>query len=174
MTDDQWQSIIEVHLTAPFRILRAASEFIRSAARREAAAGQEIFRKVVNVSSISGLCGNAGQINYAAAKAGIVGATKALSKEWGRYKVNVNCVAFGFIRTRLSESNVRDNATVEIEGRKIKIGVNQDLIAAAEQAIPLGRFGTPEEGAGAVYLLCLPESNYISGETLVCSGGFMM
>jgi 3-oxoacyl-[acyl-carrier protein] reductase len=174
MTDDQWQSIIEVHLTAPFRILRAASEFIRTAAKREAAAGQEIFRKVVNVSSISGLCGNAGQINYAAAKAGIVGATKALSKEWGRYKVNVNCVAFGFIRTRLSESDVRDNATVEIEGRKIKIGVNQNLIAAAEQSIPLGRFGTPEEGAGAVYLLCLPESNYISGETLVCSGGFMM
>ena len=174
MTDDQWQAIVDVHLTAPFRILRAASEFIRTAAKREAAAGQEIFRKVVNISSISGLCGNAGQINYAAAKAGIVGATKALSKEWGRYKVNVNCVAFGFIRTRLSESDIRDNTTVEIEGRKIKIGVNQDLIAAAEHAIPLGRFGTPEEGAGAVYLLCLPESNYISGETLVCSGGFMM
>jgi 3-oxoacyl-[acyl-carrier protein] reductase len=174
MTDDQWQAIVDVHLTAPFRILRAASEFIRTAAKREAAAGQEIFRKVVNISSISGLCGNAGQINYAAAKAGIVGATKALSKEWGRYKVNVNCVAFGFIRTRLSESDIRDNTTVEIEGRKIKIGVNQDLIAAAEHAIPLGRFGTPDEGAGAVYLLCLPESNYISGETLVCSGGFMM
>lgn len=174
MTDEQWQSIIDVHLTAPFRILRAAAEFIRSAAKREAAAGQEIFRKVVNISSISGLCGNAGQLNYAAAKAGIVGATKALSKEWGRYKVNVNCVAFGFIRTRLSEADARDNATVEIEGKKIKIGVNQDLIAAAEQTIPLGRFGTPEEGAGAVYLLCLPESNYITGETLVCSGGFMM
>lgn len=174
MTDEQWQSIIDVHLTAPFRILRAASEFIRAAAKREAAAGQEIFRKVVNISSISGLCGNAGQVNYAAAKAGIVGATKALSKEWGRYKVNVNCVAFGFIRTRLSESDVRDQATVEIEGKKIKVGVNQDLIAAAEHMIPLGRLGTPEEGAGAVYLLCLPESNYISGETLVCSGGFMM
>ena len=174
MTDEQWQAIIDVHLTAPFRILRAAAEFIRAAAKREAAAGQEIFRKVVNISSISGLCGNAGQMNYAAAKAGIVGATKALSKEWGRYKVNVNCVAFGFIKTRLSESTVRDNATVEIEGRKIKIGVNQDLIAAAEHTIPLGRFGTPEEGAGAVYLLCLPESNYISGETLVCSGGFKM
>lgn len=174
MTDEQWQAIIDVHLTAPFRILRAAAEFIRTAAKREATAGQEIFRKVVNISSISGLCGNAGQMNYAAAKAGIVGATKVLSKEWGRYKVNVNCVAFGFIKTRLSESDARDNATVEIEGRKIKIGVNQDLIATAEHAIPLGRLGTPEEGAGAVYLLCLPESNYISGETLVCSGGFMM
>jgi 3-oxoacyl-[acyl-carrier protein] reductase len=124
MSDEQWQSIIDVHLTAPFRILRAAAEFIRAAAKTEAAAGQETFRKIVNISSISGLFGNAGQLNYAAAKAGIVGATRALSKEWGRYKVNVNCVAFGFIRTRLSESTVSDNATVEIEGRKIKIGVN--------------------------------------------------
>ena len=97
-----------------------------------------------------------------------------MAKEWGRYKVNVNWVAFGCIKMRLSESTVRDNATVEIEGRRIKVGVNQDLIAAAEHTIRLGRLGTPEEGAGAVYLLCLPESNYISGETLVCSGGFMM
>ena len=172
MTDEQWQSIIDVHLTAPFRILRAAAEFIRAAAKREAAAGQEIFRKVVNISSISGLGGNAGQMNYAAAKAGIVGATKALSKEWGRYKVNVNCVAFGFIKTRLSETFAGRNATLDIQGRQVAVGVNPDLIARAEQTIPLGRFGTPEEGAGAVYLLCLPESNYISGETLVCSGGF--
>jgi 3-oxoacyl-[acyl-carrier protein] reductase len=172
MTDEQWQAIIDVHLTAPFRILRAAAEFIRAAAKREAAAGQEIFRKVVNISSISGLCGNAGQMNYAAAKAGIVGATKALSKEWGRYKVNVNCVAFGFIKTRLSETFAGGNATLDIQGRQVAVGVNPDLIARAEQTIPLGRFGTPEEGAGAVYLLCLPESNYISGETLVCSGGF--
>jgi 3-oxoacyl-[acyl-carrier protein] reductase len=174
MTDEQWQSILEVHLTAPFRILRAAAEFIRTAAKNEAAEGREVFRKVVNISSISGLCGNAGQLNYAAAKAGIVGATKALSKEWGRYRVNVNCVAFGFIKTRLSESPAHGDATVEIEGKKIKIGVNEDLIAAAERMIPLGRFGTPEEAAGAVYLFCLPESNYISGQTLVCSGGFMM
>jgi 3-oxoacyl-[acyl-carrier protein] reductase len=174
MTDEQWQAIIDVHLTAPFRILRAAAEFIRAAAKREAAAGQEIFRKVVNISSISGLYGNAGQFNYAAAKAGIVGATRALSKEWGRYKVNVNCVAFGFIKTRLSESSAGANAAVEIEGKKIRVGVNEELIAAAERTIPLGRLGTPEEGAGAVYLLCLPESNYISGETLLCSGGFRM
>lgn len=174
MTDEQWQSIIDVHLTAPFRILRAAAEFIRTAAKKEAAAGQEMFRKVVNISSISGLFGNAGQLNYAAAKAGIVGATRALSKEWGRYKVNVNCVAFGFIKTRLSEAPAGRNTTLEIEGKQIRIGVNEDLIAAAERMIPLGRLGTPEEGAGAVYLLCLPESNYITGETLLCSGGFRM
>jgi 3-oxoacyl-[acyl-carrier protein] reductase len=174
MSDEQWQSIIDVHLTAPFRILRAASEFIRDAAKGEKAAGREVFRKVVNISSISGLWGNAGQLNYAAAKAGIVGMTKTLSKEWGRYNVNVNCVAFGFIKTRLSESSADADSTMEIEGRKIKIGVNENLIELAKQTIPLGRLGTPEEAAGAVYLLCLPESNYISGHTLICSGGFRM
>lgn len=174
MSDEQWQSIIDVHLTAPFRILRAAADFIRAAAKKEAVAGEEVFRKVVNISSISGLWGNAGQMNYAAAKAGIVGATKALSKEWGRYKVNVNCVAFGFIQTRLSQSPASADATVEIEGRNIKIGISDELIARAQQTIPLGRFGTPDEAAGAVYLLCLPESNYISGQVLTCSGGFRM
>ncbi len=174
MSDEQWQAIIDVHLTAPFRILRAASEFIRSSAKKEIATGAEVFRKVVNISSISGLWGNAGQVNYAAAKAGIVGVTRALSKEWGRYNVNVNCVAFGFIKTRLSESSAGSGATVEIEGRKIKIGVNEELIARAQQTIPLGRLGTPEEAAGAVYLLCVPESNYITGQTLTCSGGFRM
>lgn len=174
MTDEQWQAILDVHLTAPFRLLRAASEFIRSAAKQEAAAGQEVFRKVVNISSISGLCGIAGQVNYAAAKAGIVGVTKALSKEWGRYKVNVNCVAFGFINTRLTESSAAGDATIEVEGRKIKVGVNQEMHAAMERLIPLGRTGTVEEAAGAVYLLCLPEANYISGETVVCAGGFML
>ncbi len=172
MTDEQWQAILDVHLTAPFRILRAASEFIRSAAKQEAATGQEVFRKVVNISSVSGVYGIAGQVNYAAAKAGIVGVTKAMSKEWGRYKVNVNCVAFGFINTRLTESSADGNATIEVEGRKIKVGVNQEMHAAMERMIPLGRAGTVEEAAGAVYLLCLPEANYISGETIICSGGF--
>lgn len=174
MTDEQWQAILDVHLTAPFRLLRAASEFIRSAAKQEAAAGQEVFRKVVNISSISGLCGIAGQVNYAAAKAGIVGVTKALCKEWGRYKVNVNCVAFGFINTRLTDSSAAGDATIEVEGRKIKVGVNQEMHAAMERLIPLGRTGAVEEAAGAVYLLCLPEANYISGETVVCAGGFML
>jgi len=95
MTDEQWQAMLDVHLTAPFRILRAAADFIRTAAKQESEAGQENFRKVVNVSSIAGIGGNAGQVNYAAAKAGIVGLTRTLAKEWGRYRVNVNCVAFG-------------------------------------------------------------------------------
>jgi 3-oxoacyl-[acyl-carrier protein] reductase len=126
---------------------------------------------VVNVSSISGLGGNAGQVNYAAAKAGIVGMTRTLAKEWGRYRVNVNAVAFGLIRTRLTEP-VEAATTIDVQGREIKVGVNPGLLAAMEQMIPLGRAGTPEEAAGAVYLLCLPESDYISGQVLVCGGGY--
>jgi len=171
MTDEQWNAIIDVHLTAPFKILRAAADYIRFAAKKEADAGQEVFRKVVNISSIAGLGGNAGQVNYSAAKAGIVGLTLAMAKEWGRYKVNVNCVAFGMIKTRLTEAPAKGDASIDIEGRKIKVGVNPDLLAMMERSIPVGRAGTPEEAAGSVYLLCTPESNYVSGQTLVCGGG---
>jgi 3-oxoacyl-[acyl-carrier protein] reductase len=171
MTDEQWNAIIDVHLTAPFKILRAASVFIRVASRKEAEAGQEVFRKVVNISSIAGTGGNAGQANYSAGKAGIIGLTKALSKEWGRYKVNVNAVAFGMIKTRLTEAPASGDASIDVEGRKIKVGVNPELLEMMERTIPLGRGGTPEEAAGSVYLLCIPESNYVSGQTLICGGG---
>ncbi len=174
MSDEQWYAILDVHLTAPFRILRAASDFIRSAAKEEAAAGKEVFRKVVNISSISGVGGNAGQANYSAAKAGVNGLTLAMCKEWGRYKVNVNSVAFGFIKTRLTEANADDNATIDIEGRQIKVGVNPELAKVLERSIPLGRRGTVDEAAGAVYLFCIPESNYISDQVVVCGGGFMV
>ena len=171
MEDSQWQAILDVHLGAPFRILRAAAEFIRSAAKREAEAGQEVFRKVVNISSVAGISGNAGQANYAAAKAGILGLTLTLAKEWGRYKVNVNAVAYGIIRTRLSEAPADGNFHLDIEGKQIKAGVNPELFNMLSRLIPLGRVGTVEEAAGAVYLFCIPESNYISGQVVVCSGG---
>lgn len=174
MTDEQWYAMIDVHLTAPFRILRAAAPFIREAAKKDADAGVENFRKVVNISSLAGVCGNAGQINYAAGKSGILGMTKTIAKEWGRYKVNVNAVAFGFIKTRLTEATAGAGASVDIEGRKIKVGIGADLAKAMETMIPLGRGGTPEEAAGAVVLFCFPESNYISGETIVCGGGMRM
>lgn len=171
MTDEQWYAIMDVHLTAPFRILRAAQPVLRAYSKAEQEAGREVFRKVVNISSVAGLGGNAGQVNYSAAKAGIVGMTLALAKEWGRMKVNVNCVAFGLIKTRLTEATADGNANVQIEGRDIKVGVNPDLMAMMERSIPLGRGGTPEEAAGAVYSLCTPESDYISGQTIVCGGG---
>jgi 3-oxoacyl-[acyl-carrier protein] reductase len=171
MSDEQWEAMLAVHLTAPFRILRAASGFIRDAAKKEAEAGQVVFRKVVNISSTSGVYGNAGQANYAAAKAGINGLSKAMAKEWGRYKVNVNSVAFGLIMTRLTEAAADADAKIDIAGQQIKVGVNPQVLKNAEALIPLGRGGTPEEAAGAVYLFCIPESNYVSGQVLVCGGG---
>lgn len=171
MTDEQWEAMLAVHLTAPFRILRAASGFIRDAAKREAEAGKPVHRKVVNISSTSGVYGNAGQANYAAAKAGINGLTKAMAKEWGRYKVNVNSVAFGLIMTRLTEVDASADAKIDIAGQQIKVGVRPDILKNAEATIPLGRGGTPEEAAGAVYLFCIPESDYVSGQVLVCGGG---
>jgi len=174
MSDEQWHAILNVHVTAPFQILRAASEFLRVQSKKEAVEGREVFRKVVNISSIAGTGGNAGQANYSAGKAAIIGLTKAMSKEWGRYKVNVNCVAFGLIKTRLTEATADGGAAIDVGGRNIKVGVNPDLMKTMEAGIPLGRAGTPAEAAGAVYLFCLPESNYVSGQVLVCGGGFSM
>jgi len=122
----------------------------------------------------SGTGGNAGQVNYSAAKAGVVGLTKTLAKEWGRYNVTVNTVAFGFIKTRLTEAPADGAGTIQVEGKEIAVGVNPALLSAMEQMIPLGRGGTPAEAAGAVYLFCIPESDYVSGQTLVCGGGFVM
>ena len=174
MSDEQWHAIMNVHVTAPFQILRAASEYLRVQSKKEALEGREVFRKVVNISSIAGTGGNAGQVNYSAGKAAIIGLTKAMSKEWGRYKVNVNCVAFGLIRTRLTEAAAGTNASIDVDGRKIKVGVNPDLLKTMEMTVPLGRAGTPAEAAGSVYLFCIPESDYISGQVLLCGGGFSM
>ena len=174
MTDEQFQAMLDVHLVAPFRILRAASEPIRALAKQEAQEGREVFRKVVNISSIAGLYGNAGQAAYSSAKASLVGLTRTLCKEWGRYKVNVNCVAFGLINTRLTQPIEATQATIDVGGRDIKVGVQPSLLEAWERTIPLGRGGTPEEAAGAVYLFCSPESNYVSGQVLVCGGGLLI
>jgi 3-oxoacyl-[acyl-carrier protein] reductase len=174
MTDEQFQAMLDVHLVAPFRVLRAAAEPIRMLAKKDAEAGREVFRKVVNVSSISGICGFAGQASYASAKAGLVGLTRTLCKEWGRYKVNVNCVAFGLIHTRLAQPIEGAQKTIDIAGREIKIGLQPQTLEIMAKTIPLGRGGTPDEAAGAVYLFCTPESNYISGQVVVCSGGLMI
>jgi 3-oxoacyl-[acyl-carrier protein] reductase len=175
MTDEQWAAILDVHLTAPFKILRAAQPVISAAVKAAKAAGEPVpCRKVVNISSIAGLGGNAGQANYAAAKAGVTGLTKALAKEWGRLNVTVNTVAFGLIKTRLTDAPADGGSTIDVAGREIQVGVNPQLLGAMEAMIPLGRAGTPTEAAGAVYLLCLPESDYVSAQTLVCGGGFMI
>ena len=173
MTDEQFQAMLDVHATAPFRILRAAADFIRPAAKAEKAAGTPVYRKVVNISSFAGLYGNAGQMGYAAGKSALTGMTRTLAKEWGRYNVNVNCVAFGYIQTRMTQELGNGEAVAQIGEREIKMGVHPDFIKALNQMIPLGRGGTPEEAADAVYLLCSPESNYISGQVLLAAGGLI-
>jgi 3-oxoacyl-[acyl-carrier protein] reductase len=175
MTDEQWDAIVDLHLKAPFQILRAAQPVISRLYKEEAAQGIRNQRKVVNISSGSGVFGNAGQANYSSAKAGILGLTKALSKEWGRYQVNVNAVAYGWILTRLTETKAGDEgSTIEIDGRQLPMGINPAVRAQIEAMTPLGRAGTPEEAAGAVYLLCTPESDFISGQTVMCSGGLVL
>ena len=171
MSDEQWYAIMDCHLTAPFRILRAAYPVISAAAKAEAAEGREVFRKIVNISS-GAAGGNPGQINYSSAKAGLLGMTKTLAKEWGRLKVNVNAVAFGHIETRLTVPFAgTESATVNIEGREIKVGISEALVEKSKKMTPLGRPGTAVEAAGSVYLFCTPESNYLSGQVVFCGGG---
>jgi 3-oxoacyl-[acyl-carrier protein] reductase len=171
MTDKQWYAMLDVHTTAPFRILREASAFIRDAAKKEQAAhGRANPRKVVNVSSVSGVYGNAGQVNYSTAKAGITGLTKTMAKEWGRYNVQVNCVCYGFIDTRLTAAKESAEKVVR-DGEEIALGVPDQMRQMAPMLIPLGRPGTPEEAAGPMLFLASPLSNYVSGHVLEITGG---
>lgn len=172
MTDEQWYAIIDVHLTAPFRILRAFFNHLKAAVELERREGRRVVRKIVNISSTSGVNGNAGQVNYSSGKAGINGMTRTLAKEWGRYDVTVNSVAFGYIQTRLTKPLAEgDGGTIDVQGRTVKIGIQAGRINAMNQMIPLGRGGLPEEAAGSVYLFCSPDSDYVSGQTLVVNGG---
>ncbi|MND89699.1 3-oxoacyl-[acyl-carrier-protein] reductase FabG [compost metagenome] len=170
MSEEQWDAVVDCHIKAPFLLLKAAYPYFREATKAEAEAGEVVYRKVVNISSVAGTGGGAGQVNYSTAKAGIMGLTKTMSKEWGRMNINVNCVAFGAIETRLTQSTTEEK-TVQVEGRDIKVGVHPDRIAAAYRDTPLGRFGTPEEAAGSVYMFCTPDSNFVSGQTIICGGG---
>jgi 3-oxoacyl-[acyl-carrier protein] reductase len=170
-TDEQFQAMLDIHLVTPFRILRAASAFIRETAKREIAASQRVMRKVVNITSIAGTDGNPGQSGYSAGKAGIIGLTKTLAKEWGRYNVNVNAVGFGLIGTRLVQPLTDAGANMEMHGHQIRLGVQPSLLDSVKSACPLGRLGTPEEAAGAVLFFCSPLSDYVTGEVLICGGG---
>ena len=170
-TDEQFQAMLDIHVVAPFRILRAASAWLRETAKREIAEGRRVMRKVVNITSIAGADGNAGQAGYSSGKAAIIGLTKTLAKEWGRYNVNVNCVGFGLIETRLIQPLGAEAASIEIKGRQIPVGVQPKVLDAVKSMCPLGRLGTPEEAAGAVLFFCSPLSDYVTGEVLICSGG---
>ncbi|MTD44202.1 SDR family oxidoreductase [Conexibacter sp. W3-3-2] len=170
MSDDWWDRMVAIHQTVPFKVLRAAAPHLREPAKKEKEEGVEVFRKIVNVASISGTMGNAGQANYSAAKNGVVGLTKTVAKEWGQFKINCNAVAFGFVDTRLTQSKVDDN-TMEIDGEKVQLGIPDQMRAMAAMMIPLGRPATVEEAAGGIFFLCSPWSNYVHGQVLNVSGG---
>jgi 3-oxoacyl-[acyl-carrier protein] reductase len=170
MTDDWFQRMLDIHLVVPFRVIRAAAPHLREPAKKEREEGVEVFRKIVNVSSISGTMGNAGQANYASGKAAVVGLTKTLAKEWGQFKINVNAVAFGWIETRLTASKDESN-TMEIGGQTVQLGIPDQMRSMAGNLIPIGRPGTPEEAAGGVFFLCSPWSNFVHGQVLNITGG---
>jgi 3-oxoacyl-[acyl-carrier protein] reductase len=170
MTDEQFQAMLDIHTVVPFRVVRAAAPHLREPAKQERDEGREVFRKIVNVSSISGTMGNAGQVNYSAAKAGVVGLTKTLAKEWGGFKINVNAVAFGFVETRLTASK-EEGGKIEIEGKQIDLGIPEQMRQLAAAIIPLGRGASPEEAAGPVFFLCSPWANYVHGQVLHVTGG---
>jgi 3-oxoacyl-[acyl-carrier protein] reductase len=170
MSDDWFQRMLDIHTVVPFRMIRAVAPHFREPAKKEREEGAEVFRKIVNVSSVSGTMGNAGQANYSAAKSAVVGLTKTLAKEWGQFKVNVNAVAFGHIETRLTAAKTEDN-TMTIGGESVQLGIPEAMVGATSFVIPLGRPGTPEEAAGGVFFLCSPWSNYVSGQVLNVTGG---
>lgn len=170
MSDEQFEAMLKVHLTAPFRIIRAAAPYMRDVAKKEKEAGQVKMRKIINVSSISGLDGNTGQINYSSAKAGIVGLTKTLAKEWGQFNVCVNAVAFGYIDTRLTQAKEKGE-TFKLGDKEIAIGIPQQIRNFLPMLCPLGRAGTPEEAAGPILFLASPLSDYVSGIVLRVAGG---
>ncbi len=170
MSDEWFQKMIDIHSVVPFRMCRAVAPHMREPAKKEREEGVEVFRKIVNVSSISGTMGNAGQANYSSGKSAVVGLTKTLAKEWGQFKINVNAVAFGFIETRLTAPKNEENVA-DIGGQKVQLGIPEQMIALGPALIPLGRPGSPQEAAGGVFLLCTPWANFITGQVLNITGG---
>ena len=170
MTDEQFQAMLDIHTVVPFRVIRALAPTWREAAKAELGEGREVFRKIVNITSISGTMGNAGQANYSAAKAGVTGLTKTIAKEWGQFKVNVNAVAFGFVETRLTAAK-EEAGSIEREGEKIELGIPEQQRAMASMIIPLGRPAQPEEAAGPVLFLASGLANYVHGQIVNVTGG---
>jgi len=172
MSDDQFQAMLDIHTIVPFRVARALAPHWREAAKAEAAEGKEYFRKLINISSVSGTMGNAGQANYSSAKSAVVGLTKTLAKEWGQFKINVNAVAFGFVETRLTAAKEGDAETIKApDGEEIQLGIPEQMRAMASMIIPLGRPASPEEAAGPVLFLGSNLSDYVHGQVLNVTGG---
>jgi 3-oxoacyl-[acyl-carrier protein] reductase len=171
MTDEQFQAMLEIHTVVPFRVARALAPSWREAAKAERAEEKEVFRKLINISSTSGTMGNAGQVNYSAAKMGVVGVTKTLAKEWGQFRINVNAVAFGFVDTRLTAAKEEGGEMTAPGGEKIELGIPEQMRAMASAIIPIGRPASPAEASGPVLFLASPLANYVHGQVLNVTGG---
>ncbi len=176
MTDKQWDTILAVHNTAPFRLVRTAAPYFR------VKDGQS--RCIINISSTSGLHGNAGQANYAVAKAGVTGLTKTIAKEWGpQFGVRANTVAFGHILTRLTAAKEEGAYVTTPDGEKVALGIPGQQIQArkggdggdggdtAYKDIPLGRPGTATEAAKSILAVASPLFSYVNGQTISVTGG---
>ena len=170
LTDQQFDAMMNIHVKVPMQIIRAASPYMRDNAKKEKEAGKAVYRKIINISSIAGTDGNPGQSGYSAGKAGIIGLTKTLSREWAGFNINVNCIALGGIQTRMS--NEWGSESVEREGQKIPIGTPSANLAAAKTIIPMGRLGTVDEAAGAILFFASSLSDYVSGQVLKVAGGW--
>jgi 3-oxoacyl-[acyl-carrier protein] reductase len=172
MTDRQWQAMIDLHATAPFRLIRAAAPYLRDAAKAELAAGQTPRpRSIVNVSSVGGVYGNAGEANYCAAKAALIGLTKTIAKEWGPFGIRCNAIAFGFILTRLT--GPQEGSTIELGEARIPVGITDQVRDHVLERTPLGRAGTPEEAADSILYLASRLSSFVTGHVLEVTGGFV-
>lgn len=171
MSDKQWEAILDVHLTAPFRMVRAAAAVMREQAKAEMAEnGAASPRKIVNVSSISATHGNVGQANYAAGKSGVIGLTKVIAREWGRFNIYANAVAYGWIETRLT-ADKSEGESIKVDGQDVALGIPLAGLEARKSLIALGRPGTVDEAAGPILFLCSPLSDYITGHVLMVTGG---
>ncbi|KAG1908836.1 uncharacterized protein F5891DRAFT_1180400 [Suillus fuscotomentosus] len=170
MPDETYDVIMKIHVRAPFRLIRAAAPYFRVKSNTPE------NRSIINVSSTSGLHGNVGQANYAAAKSAVVGLTKTIAKEWGPFGVRANTIAFGLVHTRLTAAK-EDGATIEIDGQKVALGIPGARQRAAAQNtnafvdIPLQRGATADEAAAGMLFLASPLASYVSGHTLEVTGG---
>lgn len=146
MKDEEWDAVIATNLTAVARLSRAVLRGMMKARQG----------RIINITSVVGSAGNPGQMNYAAAKAGVAGMSRALAREVGSRGITVNCIAPGFIDTDMTKA------------------LNEQQIAALMAQIPAGRFGTPEDIAAAVAFLASPQAAYVTGTTLHVNGGMYM
>ncbi len=164
MSDEDWDFVIDVNLRGTFNCIRAVAPYMRDVAKKEVAEGKEYHRKIINTASTAALRGNPGQINYTAAKGGIIGITRTVAREWGPFYINCNCVAPGLTATRLTQPKKKGD----------EYGIPEELLKRTIESIPFKRAGTPQELANVYLFLASDLSNYVTGQVINVSGGLVI